>query len=379
MTAITVFATLCALGLYAVAGYPLLLGWMARRRPLPVHKRAVLPSLSFVIPVHNGAAFLAAKLDSILALDYPRELMEILVVSDGSTDASDAIAQGFATRGVQWLRVPKGGKPAALNAAVPLTHHEILVLTDVRQVLAPESARKLVANFADPKVGVVSGDLLIRQGNLEETTVGAYWRYERRIRAQLSRLDSTMGASGAFYALRRELFRQMPDDLLLDDMYLPMGAFLSGYRIVVEPEALAFDLPTSLNTEFRRKVRTLAGNYQLLRYYPWLLTPRNRMLFHYVSYKLLRLLLPWIALALLIVSFSLPAPWRAAALGGQMAGYGLAALDGISPKAAPWRRVTSPFRTVVSMLLAAACAVSILFVKPQKLWTPTRIPLKPES
>jgi len=279
---------------------------------------------------------------------------------------------------VQLLRVPRGGKPAALNAAVPQMRNEILVLTDVRQLLARASVRKLVENFADPRVGVVSGDLLIRQGNLEETSVGAYWRYERWIRRQLSRLDSIMGASGAFYAMRRTLFRQMPNELLLDDMYLPMGAFLSGYRLVVEPEAQAFDFPTSVNTEFRRKVRTLAGNYQLLGYYPWLLTPRNRMLFHFISYKLLRLLLPWVALALLIASLGLPAPWRTITLGGQLGVYGLAALDGVSPETAPWRRVTMPLRTVVSMLLATACAASIFFVKPEKLWTPTQIPLKPK-
>ncbi len=378
MTAITVFVTLCGLGLYTVAGYPLLLGWMARRWPSPVQKGDCLPTLSFVIPVHNGANFLAPKLESILALDYPHELLEVLVVSDGSTDATEDVARSFAARGVRLLRVPKGGKPAALNVAVPQTHNEILVLTDVRQLLAPESVRKLVANLADPQVGVVSGDLLIRQGNLEETSVGAYWRYERRIRAHLSRLDSTMGATGAFYAIRRALFRPMPEELLLDDMYLPMGAFHSGFRLVVEPEARAFDLPTNVNTEFRRKVRTLAGNYQLLRFYPWLLTPGNRMLFHFVSYKLLRLLLPWIVLGLLVASFWLPAPWRAIVLSGQLGIYGLAALDGLSPSTAPWRRVTAPLRTIVSMLLAAACAVSILFVKPQKLWTPTGVSVEPK-
>jgi cellulose synthase/poly-beta-1,6-N-acetylglucosamine synthase-like glycosyltransferase len=374
-----VFVTLCALGLYTVAGYPLLLGWMAGRWPRPVKKRDLLPALSFVIPVHNGANYLAAKLESILALDYPRDLFEVLVVSDGSTDATDEIARGFAARGVQLLRLPKGGKPAALNAAVPQTHNEILVLTDVRQLLAPESVRKLVSNFADERVGVVSGDLLIRQGNLEESSIGAYWRYERWIRTQLGRLDSTMGATGPFYAMRRTLFRQMPNDLLLDDMYLPMGAFNAGYRLIVEPEAQAFDFPTNVNIEFRRKVRTLAGNYQLLRYYPWLLTPRNRMLFHYVSYKLLRLMLPWIALGLLIASFGLPEPWRTSMIAAQLGIYALAALDAVSPSAAPWRRVTAPLRTIVSMLLAAACAVSILFVKPQKLWTPTQIPLKPKT
>lgn len=376
MIAITVFVTLCALGLYTVAGYPLLLGWMAHRWPAPVHKQPCLPPVSFVIAVHNGATHLAAKLQSILALDYPRELMEVLVVSDGSTDATDDIAGGFASQGVRLLRVARGGKPAALNAAIAQTHNDILVLTDVRQSLAPDSVRKLVENFADPQVGVVSGALVIRQGDLEESAVGAYWRYERWIRTQLGRLDSIMGATGAFYAIRRTLVREMPHDLLLDDMYLPMGAFLEGYRLVMEPEALAFDFPIAMNLEFRRKVRTLAGNYQLLRYYPWLLTRRNRMLFHFISYKLLRLLLPWIAIALFFASVGLPAPWRMVIVSAQLCFYGLAALDAVSPRMAPWRRLTAPVRTIVTMLVATACAVSILFVKPQKLWAPTQIPLK---
>ena len=185
-------------------------------------------------------------------------------------------------------------------------------------------------------------------------------------------------STGAFYAIRRTLVREMPNELLLDDMYLPMGAFVKGFRLVVEPEALAFDFPTDMRVEFRRKVRTLAGNYQLLRYYPWLLTPRNRMLFHFISYKLLRLLLPWIAIALFVTSFGLPAPWRLIVVGGQLCFYGLAALDAVSPRLAPWRPLTAPVRTIVTMLVATACAVSILFVKPRKLWAPTQIPLKPQ-
>jgi hypothetical protein len=111
---------------------------------------------------------------------------------------------------------------------------------------------------------VVSGDLIIRQGDLEESNVGAYWRYESWIRKQLGRIDSTLGATGPFYAIRRELAVPIPVDTLLDDVYLPLSAFFLGYRLVVAEEARAFDYPTNVNIEFGRKVRTLAGNYQLL-------------------------------------------------------------------------------------------------------------------
>lgn len=360
---------------YTVAGYPLILGWLARRFPRPVEKRFQPLPVSFVIAVHNGANFLGDKLRSILDLDYPRELMEIVVVSDGSTDATDDIARQFSVEGVQLIRVPRGGKPAALNAAVPRTSGEILILTDVRQVLERQSLRRLIACFGDPTVGVVSGDLVVRKGTIEETNVGLYWRYERWIRKQLGRVDSMMGATGPFYAIRRALFRPMPKDLLLDDMYVPLGAFFQGFRLIVEEDARAFDYPTDVETEFRRKVRTLAGNYQLLRYFPQLLGPRNRMLFHYLSYKMARLLLPWAVLVLFAVTFGLPDPWRAAALAGQALFYGLALADLFAGPGAPWKRLSSPARTVVSMLAATACAVAIFFVRADKFWKPTQIPI----
>ncbi len=372
---IVAFILLVVFVAYTVAGYPLILGWLARRFAKPVDKRFVPRTVTFVIAVHNGANFLADKLRSILALDYPRELMDIIVVSDASTDATDDIAREFSSEGVKLIRAPRGGKPAALNIAVPQSPGEILILTDVRQTLERESLQHMIACFGDPTVGVVSGDLVVRTGSIEETNVGLYWRYERWIRKQLGRVDSMMGATGPFYAIRRELFRPMPKDLLLDDMYVPLGAFFQGYRLIVEEQARAFDYPTGVETEFRRKVRTLAGNYQLLRYFPQLLGPRNRMWFHYVSYKLARLLLPWAVLALMFVSFGLPQPWKTIALAGQALFYTLALTDLLAGPGTAWKRISSPARTVVSMLAATACAIAIFFVPAQKLWKPTQIPV----
>jgi cellulose synthase/poly-beta-1,6-N-acetylglucosamine synthase-like glycosyltransferase len=266
-----------------------------------------------------------------------------------------------------------------LNVAIPQTSGEILVLTDVRQTLERESVRRMIACFGDPAVGVVSGDLVVRKGTIEETNVGLYWRYERWIRKQLGSVDSMMGATGPFYAIRRTLVRPMPKDLLLDDMYIPLGAFFQGYRLIVEERARAFDYPTGVETEFRRKVRTLAGNYQLLRYFPELLGPRNRMLFHYLSYKVTRLLLPWAVLAAGVVSFGLPRPWREAVLSVQALFYLLALTDLAAGPGSPWKRISSPARTFVSLLGASACAVAIFFVPAQKLWKPTQLPPRPQA
>jgi hypothetical protein len=172
--------------------------------------------------------------------------------------------------------------------------------------------------------------------------------------------------------MRRELATVMPADTILDDMYLPLAAWFQGYRVIVDETARAIEYPFSVRSEFRRKVRTLAGNYQIMRTYPALLSPRNPMLFHFVSCKIGRLLLPWLFLGLLVASFGLPRPWAEIFIGSQLAFYGLAALDLVIP--AGWRvkRLSTPARTVVVLLAAAALAVSVFFVPPHRLWKVTQ-------
>jgi biofilm PGA synthesis N-glycosyltransferase PgaC len=374
MLPIALFCASAVMGLYIVIGYPLLLGLMARLRPKPVFKSTQRKTVSVVIAVHDGERFVGAKLDSILALDYPRELMEILVVSDGSTDRTDAIVQEFAPQGVRLLRVPRGGKCAALNAAIPQARSEILLLTDMRQTVAPASLQAMIDCFADPTVGVVSGELIIRKGaSQDEEDIGLYRRYENWIRNRLSDVDSIFGALGSFYALRRELAVPIPVDQLLDDMYLPLAAFFRGYRLIVEPRALAFDYPTSRGTEFTRKARTLAGNYQILRSYPALLGPANRMWFHFASYKLGRLALPWVLVLLFASSCFLPLPWRWFLLGGQAIFYGLAAADPLLPPSFPAKRLASLARTLVALMLAAALGPSVFFISPRSLWKQSKV------
>src|SRR5262249_16050149 len=159
------------------------------------------------LPVHNGERWIAAKLESILALQYPAELIEILVVDDGSTDSTRSIAAVFAGRAnLRVLELPRGGKAAALNARLAKATRAILFLTVVRQALHPDSLTNLVECFSDPEVGVASGELMIGSGaGTEEDTVGLYWKYEKWIRKQLSSVDSVPGATGCIYAMRRDL------------------------------------------------------------------------------------------------------------------------------------------------------------------------------
>jgi biofilm PGA synthesis N-glycosyltransferase PgaC len=374
MLAIVGFIAASAFLLYVIFGYPALLAVLARTFARPVRTAPCHPSVSLIIAVYNGERFIEQKLRSILQLDYPRELIEIIVASDGSTDRTGEIVAGLFADDVLLLQLPRGGKPAALNAAIARAQNQILVFTDVRQTLAPDSLRLLIENFADPEVGAASAELVLLKGSSrEEADVGLYWKYEFWMRLRLSHLDSIFGATGAYYAMRRELVSPMPPTTLLDDMHLPLGAFFRGFRLVVDPRARMFDYPTHMEAEFRRKVRTLAGNYQILRAYPQLLSPRNRMWFHFVSYKFARLLLPFALIALAGFSIALPKPWSWIFGAAQLVFYTAAVLDPWIPERAVWKRLSSPLRAFLTLMLAAFCAVSIFFVPGPKLWRPTEV------
>lgn len=370
-----IFLLSVAFCVYTLAGYPLLLALLARFRGRKVAKAPHLATVSIILPVHNGDRFIADKLESIRGLEYPRELLEILVACDGSTDLTRQIVRGFSDMpALTLLELPRGGKAAAINAAVGRATGEILFFTDVRQHLHPAALSNLVACFADPEVGVASGELIIRDSAArEEASVGLYWKYEKWIRKQLSRVDSVPGATGCIYAMRSALAVPLPPDTLNDDMYLPLAAFFRGYRVIFDEAALAYDYPTALASEFRRKVRTLAGVYQIVRFCPELLGPRNRIWIHFFSHKLARLIMPWALVSAAISSVFLPTPWNTAVLATQAGAYFLAAIDTVLPGNSPLKRLTSPVRTFTVMMAASLCAMAILFVPARLLWKETRV------
>ncbi len=369
------FLVSVAFSLYTLIGYPLLLAVLARFRARPVRKKYVPKRVTVLLPVRNGERWLRPKLQSLLDLHYPRELLDIIVISDGSTDATDSIARSFERTGrIELVTLPRCGKAAALNAGLERARGEILFLTDVRQRLARDSLRNLVACFADPQVGVVSGELVICDGErCEEAAVGLYWKYEKWLRKRESRIDSVLGATGCIYAIRRQLACQLPPGTLADDMFLPLAAFFRGYRIILEDSAKAFDFPTALDTEFHRKVRTQAGVYQILRFYPQLLTPRNRMWLAFLSHKFARLLLPFSLLLATATTFALEEPWRTAALLAETVFYGVALFDGWIPEQFPTKRLSAAIRSFLVLLAAAFCALFVLFRPPEEVWKETRV------
>jgi poly-beta-1,6-N-acetyl-D-glucosamine synthase len=375
MLTLAVFGFAAFFIVYVLIGYPLLLAAVARWRPRPIDKRfGDYPFVSILLPVRNGEPWIRRKLESIAALNYPREQVEVLVVSDGSTDRTEELARAFPLERLRVFSIPPGGKAAALNEALAHASGEILLFTDVRQELDPECLRHMVACFHDPAVGAVSGELVIRDGRTrEETSTGLYWKYEKWIRKGLSRIDSMLGATGCLYAIRAESARPLDQDTILDDVNLPLHAFFQGFRIVLDDCAKAYDYPTSLKTEFRRKVRTQAGVFQTLRAFPALLGPANRMWFHFLSHKLGRLLLPWALVAVLIASFGLAEPLRTCVLVPQALFYLLALLDLWLPETWGLKRLSSPVRTFVVLMVAALAAVSILVLPRRVLWKETRI------
>jgi poly-beta-1,6-N-acetyl-D-glucosamine synthase len=333
---------------YVYLGYPLLLAAWARLASRPVRKASGVssegPSISIVVAARNEATRLPARIANLLALNYPAP-REIIIVSDGSTDGTRDAVREFVARGgaaaamVRVLEVPAGGKPLALNAGVAAAAGEIVVFADARQRFSPDALLELIVNFADPKVGGVTGELILdyesAPGNGASSIgegVGLYWTYEKWLRRKESAIWSTLGATGAIYALRRRLWRPLPPETLLDDVLAPMRAVLDGYRIVFEERALAFDKAApDAEAEKRRKTRTLAGNYQVLRQDPRLLVPVvNPVWLQYLSHKVGRLVVPWALLVAFVTNAVLASSswFYAAALTVQVGFYGLAALGG---------------------------------------------------
>ena len=286
---------------YANLGYPVLLWVYCRFLPRPVPWGAFegeWPKVSVVMVAHNEAGRIAAKLRNLLECDYPGEL-EVILVCDGCVDATADVSRGIGEGRVRTIESGRCGKAGGLNQGVAAANGGIIVFADVRQVFESDAIRKLVMPFSDPGVAGVSGSLEIKAAaDGPGKGIDVYWKLEKFIRLAEARIDSSIGCTGAIYALRAASFRALPQDTILDDVVVPMNAALAGGRILFEPAARAYD-PQALTTsnERRRKTRTLAGNFQMLFRYPqWLLPFRNRLWWQLISHKYLRLAVPFLML-----------------------------------------------------------------------------------
>jgi len=292
---------------YIFAGYPLIIYIQSRLFPTPMAKEFSPIPFSIVMCVRNEGAIIQNRLKNLLAMDYPPELVEIIVVSDGSTDETDNIVQSYANKSVKLIQLSNPqGKAAALNAGIPQATHDILLLCDARQSFRPDAARRLVSCFADNTVGAVSGRLIICSSEKAGKTSGGspYWDYEVKLRTNEAISDSVIGATGAIYAIRKSLFEPLPDGTILDDVLIPMRIVLKGNRVLYDENSIAYDeKPIQNKNELIRKVRTLYGNLQLYRIAPELFSPiKNRLWWRFISHKILRLFFPFLLLICLIAS-----------------------------------------------------------------------------
>ena len=355
---------------YSYLGYPLWLWLRSRWSPRPVRRGSDEPSVSVVMVARNEEAVLGQKLENLLKLDYPAEKLNVVVVSDGSSDGTVAVLREFERnpRVRTVVKAASQGKAAGLNDAIRVADGEVLLFTDARQQIEPQALGYLIENFADAEVGAASGELMLGEPGSGETGkgMGLYWRIEKKIRELESASGSVAGATGAIYCARRSLLEPLPEGTILDDVLLPMQVVRKGARVIFDSRARAWDVPDlGGSREFSRKVRTLSGNYQLLQLAPWLLSSENGIRFEFVSHKLSRLVVPFALLALLVASMFLPEPMYRAALVAQLAFYALSLLGLGGFKIGPLSRIADPARTFV-VLNSAALVAFVNFVTGRK-------------
>ena len=371
MSAIVFWCALALIG-YAYVLYPSLVLVAARRFGRAPRSAAGTPSLTVVIAAFNESRRIGARVRDVLAQDYPRERLQVIVVDDGSEDGTAKAADVGDPR-VRVIALSRnGGKAAALAMAIPASSTDIIAFADARQRFAPQALRKLVEPFADPRVGAVSGELVIESAPGAAADIGLYWRMEKALREGEARLGWQHGVSGAIHALRRELAQAPPPGTILDDMYLPLAVVFAGKRVVMAREAIALDRASAdAWEEFRRKLRTLAGNWQLIARMPRLIHPfANPVFFAWFSHKFLRLIVPWALLAMLIAcAFAWRQSFYRAALLVQLAGYAGAAFALLRPRLGariPLLRTIGSFAMLnaAALLSLPAC----LALDPRGLW-----------
>lgn len=312
-------------------------------------------SVSVVIAAHNEADNLPAKLASLAELSYPEASLECVFVSDGSTDRTVQLLQQACCIHKNWHVFHydlAAGKPSALNLGVANATGEYIVFMDARQRVSLACIEALLARFSDSTIGAVSGELVLADDNgLEAANVGLYWRYEKWIRMNESALHSTTGATGALYAIRRADYQPLAIDALLDDFDIPISLLRHGKRTVFESDAKAFDqAENSADAEFRRKARTLAGNFQSFARHRWLFNPaQNPVWWQFLSHKVFRLLVPYAMMVALVASMLGEGWFLSLMLVGQLAFYAL----GIGGIAGIESRLTTVIKVFLQLNAAA--------------------------
>ncbi len=367
---------------YTYLGYPLglYIKSVFKKYPISYGHMEDFPRVSIVIAARNEAKNIERRIRNIMNQDYPKEKLEIIIVSDGSMDATDDIVKTIIhetdglTKG--FLRMhshePSLGKPFCINTGVASATGDIVVFADCRQRFDDNAIKELVKNFGDRKVGCVSGELVFEEtpGSSIQSEMGAYWRFEKWLRKLESATGSVPGATGAIYAIRKKLFRPLPVQTLLDDVLVPMHVCMLGYRTVFENKAIAYDVVSNtLDLEKKRKIRTLAGNWQLLFLEPALLNPlKNPLWIRFMSHKIFRLLIPYCLITLLFVALKLEDVYSYLFLATVALFFLISFLPPMKGRFRLLSKFTRIFRSIIFLNYFAFLAPLKLALNPRKLW-----------
>ncbi|HLE52964.1 MAG TPA: glycosyltransferase family 2 protein [Anaerolineales bacterium] len=366
---------------YGYVIFPLLVWLYGLIRHRPYKSAEITPHVSVIIAAHNEAGSIAARLDNLLALEYPRDHLEVLIASDGSTDDTDAIVRSYTNRGITLLALPRQGKIPALNTAAAAATGEILVFSDANSVFAPDALRYLVMPFADSQIGGVAGNqkYLVKRG-IGGTIDGerGYWNFDRILKRSQSRAGNVISATGSIYAIRRSLFHPIPPGVT-DDFVTSTSVIVQGYRLVFAPDALAYEpVAQSSDIEFGRKVRVTTQGLRAVLVMSSLLNPFRYGFYaiQVISHKVIRRLMVFPLLGLFFVN---PLLWNRGVFYQvttllQLGFYGCAILGMLLRRSRLGRLKVFSIPFFFCMVYAASllATVNILRGRRIELWEPQR-------
>lgn len=374
---------------YTYVGYPFLLFIWSKLAHKQIKRGYITPEpmVSVIIAARNEEKYILQRIKNILTQEYPICKLQLIIVSDGSTDATNSIVKQFiknktnvkhqTTKAASIIKLielsESKGKSNALNVAFTQSQGEYIVFADTRQQFEPNAIKELIANFLDPSVGCVSGELVLESNSdsLISTEIISYWNLEKRIRKMESMIHSPPGATGAIYAIRSKLFQPLPDETLLDDVYIPMKIVLQGYRTIFDSRAIAFDtISQTFAQEKRRKVRTLVGNYQLLNILPKLLSPASNPIFlRYLSHKVFRLFVPFFFIPIIFSALFINAKFYTLVVMLLIITSILSLFDSNLPSLPYIKRLTKLIRSFLYLnYFALLAAFYILSPSKKKIW-----------
>lgn len=290
---------------YHYCGFPLVTAIMAITQKKKIDKKEITPSVSLIIAAYNEEKVIVEKIKNSFQLDYPKDKLQIIVVSDGSTDTTPKIVANYKFQGVESLFLPeRRGKTAALNRAVAVATSEIIVFSDANSMYEPRAIAHLVANLNDVSIGGVCGRKNIVRNARRESSKGdsLFWDLESRLKIMQSQAGSISNGDGEIFAIRRHLYSPIPEDIINDDQAITFNIVKNGYRVVYEPLAISYEEASIIiEDDFKVKARMVTGGYQTIaRYKENIFPPKNLFAFQFISHKIIRYIMPFLLILLLI-------------------------------------------------------------------------------